>query len=193
MANGDALVADAAGNDVIRVTPDGDGDDRGPLRPRDGRDRPPPDSGPSPCPPTIDAEAVPTSVTIGPDGAIYVGELKGFPFRPGSSHVWRIEADADGALCSVNTPDDDCTVYKNDLTAIQDIDFNLNNGRLYVYELAEDGVLAFEAGFETGDFPPAVLLQFSAAGGEEGASRSSPPASSRSRAASPSPRTAGSS
>jgi hypothetical protein len=26
---------------------------------------------------------VPTSVAIGKDGAIYVGELKGFPFRPG--------------------------------------------------------------------------------------------------------------
>ena len=26
-------------------------------------------------------------------------------------------------------------------------------------ELAKDGVLAFEAGFETGEFPPAVLLK----------------------------------
>ena len=34
-------------------------------------------------PPEITAEAVPTSVAIGKDGAIYVGELKGFPFRPG--------------------------------------------------------------------------------------------------------------
>ena len=31
--------------------------------------------------------------------------------------------------------------------------------KLYVYELAKDGVLAFEAGFETGEFPPAVLLE----------------------------------
>ena len=42
-------------------------------------------------PPEITAEAVPTTVTIGPDGAIYVGELKGFPFRPGTSNVWRID------------------------------------------------------------------------------------------------------
>jgi NHL repeat len=122
----------------------------------------PPEAG---FPPTIDAEAVPTSVTIGPDGAIYVGELKGFPFRPGSSHVWRVGANANGATCSVNTPSAGCTVYKNRLTAIQDIDFNLRNGRLYVYELAADGVLAFEAGFETGDFPPAVLLQIAKTGG----------------------------
>ena len=28
-----------------------------------------------------------------------------------------------------------------------------------MYEIAEDGWLAFEAGFETGEFPPAVLLE----------------------------------
>jgi hypothetical protein len=33
------------------------------------------------------------------------------------------------------------------------------NGRLYAYELAADGVLAFEEGLETGVFPPAVLLE----------------------------------
>ena len=144
-------------------------------------------------PPALDAEAVPTSVTIGPDGAIYVGELKGFPFRPGSSHVWRIEADAAGAFCSVNTPADDCTVYKKNLTAIQDIDFNLNSGRLYVYELAADGVLAFEAGLDTGDFPPAVLIEIGKTGHGKKRRRELAAASSRSPAASPSPRTAGSS
>ena len=51
-----------------------------------------------------------------------------------------------------------CTVYQSGLTAIQDIAFDDRTGRLYVYELAEDGVLAFEAGFETGMFPPTVLL-----------------------------------
>jgi len=46
-----------------------------------------------------------------------------------------------------------------DLTAIQDIAINHKNGAPYVYELAADGVLAFEAGFETGEFPPAVLMK----------------------------------
>lgn len=164
MSNGDALVADAAGNDVIRVTPELTATTVARFDVETiSTDHLPPDAG---FPPTIDAEAVPTTVTVGPDGAIYVGELKGFPFRPGSSHVWRIEPDAEGAWCSVNDPSDECTVYKNGLTAIQDIDFNLKNGRLYVYELAAGGVLAFEAGFETGDFPPAVLLQISGRGKE---------------------------
>ena len=39
-----------------------------------------------------------------------------------------------------------CSLYKTGFTAIQDIAFDKNNGRLYVYELAEDGVFAFEAG-----------------------------------------------
>jgi hypothetical protein len=159
--DGDALVADAAGNDVIRVTPDGDATTVARFDVETiATDHLDPDDFPG-LPPELTAEAVPTTVTVGPDGAIYVGELKGFPFRPGSSHVWRIEPDAEGAWCSVNEPSDDCTVYKDDLTAIQDIDFNLKNGRLYVYELAEDGVLAFEEG------APAVLLRISAAGAKK--------------------------
>ena len=39
MQNGDALVADAAGNDIIRVTPEGVGDHRRPLRPGGRRHR----------------------------------------------------------------------------------------------------------------------------------------------------------
>ena len=50
-------------------------------------------------------------------------------------------------------------VWKSGFTSIFDIAFNPNNGTLYVYEIAEDGWLAFEEGFATGDFPPAVLLE----------------------------------
>jgi hypothetical protein len=161
LPNGDALVADAAGNDLIRVTPDGDVSTMARFDVETiATDHLPPELieelG---LPAEIMAEAVPTSVAIGKDGAVYVGELQGFPFRPGTSHVWRIEPDADGAFCSVNEPDPDCTVADDGFTAIQDIAINQNNGTLYVYELAADGVLAFEAGFETGEFPPAVLLK----------------------------------
>ena len=41
--------------------------------------------------PMLPAEAVPTSVAIGPDGAYYVGELTGFPFTPGASRIWRVD------------------------------------------------------------------------------------------------------
>ena len=161
--NGDALVADAAGNDIIRVTPAGAATTLARFDIETvSTDHLGPEFGP--LPPTIDAEAVPTSVTVGPDGAIYVGELKGFPFRPGTSHVWRIDPAATGATCSVNTPSADCTVYLDGLTAIQDIAFNNANNRLYVLQLARDGVLAFEEGFVTGVFPPGMLLEFSRIG-----------------------------
>ena len=87
---------------------------------KQGRRWGPPDF---PGEPTHNAEAVPTTVTIGPDGAIYVGELKGFPFRPGSSNIWRIKPNADGAWCSVNAPDPTrkCSLWKTGFTAVQDI------------------------------------------------------------------------
>ena len=50
-------------------------------------------------------------------------------------------------------------MYKDGLTAIQDIDIDPRNGRLFVLSLAEAGVLAFEAGFETGEFPLAALFE----------------------------------
>jgi len=163
---GNALVADAAGNDVIRVTPDGVAT----TVARFDRETVATDHIPDfPGAPTMDAEAVPTTVTIGPDGAIYVGELKGFPFRPGSSNIWRIAPRAEGAWCSVNTPEKKgkCSLYASNYTAIQDIAFG-SNGKMYVYELAAGGVLAFEAGLPSeenptpeGPTPPAVLLESS--------------------------------
>ena len=104
MPNGDALVADAAANDIIRVTPAGVATtvarfdlevhldtrtSRGSLIPGDRR--------PRPCR---------RRSIVGPDGAIYVGRAEGLPVqRRARRHVWRIEPDADGASCSVNTPE----------------------------------------------------------------------------------------
>lgn len=153
---GDALVADAAGNDLLRVSPDGDATTVARFDVESISTNHIPDPT---LPRRIDAEAVPTSVTIGPDGWIYVGELKGFPFRPRTSHIWRIDPNADGVLCSVNDRAAGCSHIRGRFTAINDIAFNRRNAALYVYQLAADGVLAFEEGFETGNFPPAVLLR----------------------------------
>jgi hypothetical protein len=157
--NGDALVVDAAGNDLIRFTPDGVGTTMARFDIESlSTAHIPPDFIPGvTLPEFLESEAVPTTVTVGPDGAIYVGELQGFPFNVGSSQIWRIKPWAKDAWCSVNTPDRGCRVYSEGYTAIQDIAFG--NNRLYVYELAAEGTLAFEAGFESGVFPPAVLLE----------------------------------
>jgi hypothetical protein len=157
LPSGDALVADAAGNDLLRVTPGGVATTIALFDVETvSTDHLPPGMG---LPPTIEAESVPTTVTVGPDGWLYVGELKGFPFRPGTSRVWRIDPNADGVVCSVPDSDPGCSIYGTNFTAIQDIAFSRHDRSLYVYELAGEGVLAFEEGFETGEFPPAVLLK----------------------------------
>src|SRR5206468_2805522 len=39
---------------------------------------------------SLDIQSVPSSVAVGPDGALYVGELTGRPFQPGTARVWRV-------------------------------------------------------------------------------------------------------
>lgn len=152
------LIADAAGNDVLRV--DKDGNAATVARWTNelvGTDQ----TGIPGLPPLLPAEAVPTTVTIGPDGWAYVGQLVGFPGKPGSAHIWRVNPNATNALCSVNAPNRDCAVWKSGFTSIFDIAFDPATKKLYVYEIAAGGWLTFEEGFQTGVFPPAVLLEVS--------------------------------
>jgi hypothetical protein len=153
--NNDVLLADAAANDLLRISPNGDAVTvaRWPRRAI-------PNHIPG-LPATMMAEAVPTTVTIGPDGWAYVGQLVGFPGTPGTANIWRVDPLGEDEVCSVDpaVATDGCSVWKSGFTSIFDIAFNNRNGTLYVYEVAEGGWLAFEEGFATGDFPPAVLLE----------------------------------
>jgi hypothetical protein len=76
----------------------------------------------------ITAQAVPSSVAVGPDGALYVGELTGWPFEPGSARVWRI------------VPGERATVYASGFTNISDLAFDGDD--LLVLEMATLGLLA---------------------------------------------------
>ncbi len=156
LPSSDVLVADAAGNDVIRVSPNG----KAVTVARWTRELVRTDLVGDPnLPKKLLAEAVPTSIAIGPDGWAYVGQLMGFPGRPGSAHIWRINPDAVGAVCTVEKRHRGCKVWKSGFTSIVDLAFNPRNGTLYVYEIAKKGWLAFEEGLKTGVFPPAVLLE----------------------------------
>ena len=73
-------------------------------------------------------QAVPTSVAIGPDGAIYVSQLTGFPFPKGGSTIWRIGRHS-------STP----TVYATGLTNVTDLAFK--GHQLYAVQLATNGLL----------------------------------------------------
>jgi hypothetical protein len=52
----------------------------------------------------VPAEAVPTAVAVGPDGAYYVSELTGFPFSKGAARIWRVAPGCVDALCDPAHP-----------------------------------------------------------------------------------------
>lgn len=97
-------------------------------------------------PEMIPSESVPTSVAIGPDGAYYVGELRGIPGDPGSSRVWRVEAGARHAVCGT---DPRCSVVASGFTSIIDLSF-APDGTLFVTELDENSFLGLELGMSAG-------------------------------------------
>lgn len=54
------------------------------------------------APSVLNVRSVPTCVTVGPQGALYVGELTGWPYQVGKARIWRVlpghrpELDASG-------------------------------------------------------------------------------------------------
>jgi len=94
----------------------------------------------------LPAQGVATSVAVGPDGAYYMGELKGFPAPKGESRVWRIEPGTRHAVCGTSPA---CRVVADGFTSIVDLEFG-PNGTLYVVELDEESWLAMQNGKGTG-------------------------------------------
>ena len=144
-----ALVADAAANDLLRVNNEGVVEvlaifpnefvSTGNIKSLFGC----PEGPPNICelPAAIPAQAVPTSIAIGPDGWYYVGELKGFPAPTDESRIWRIAPWASWADCGDST---DCqVVFNGGFTSIIDLAFG-PDGLLYVVELDEASWFAGE-------------------------------------------------
>lgn len=152
LRDGTVLVADAAGNDLLRVWPDGHIRTVARLAPRRVEvpaglpDVPPEEGGPLPPAGTpILAEAVATSVTVGADGAWYVGELRGFPATPGTSQVWRVRPGTTNATCDPEHPRrGPCRRHADGLTSI--IDLAADRHGVLALELSKASWLAFELG-----------------------------------------------
>jgi sugar lactone lactonase YvrE len=72
-------------------------------------------------------DAVPTCVTRGPDGALYVGELINGSFAPGQADVWRI------------APGQAPTVWATGLTTVQGCGFG-SDGAFYATEFQATGL-----------------------------------------------------
>jgi hypothetical protein len=137
---GKPVVADAGGNDLVSVRRRG----LSALAVFPSRLVPAPPGIPD-LPPELPMQSVPTSVVVGPDGALYVGELTGFPFPVGGARIYRVE------------PGEAPEVYAEGFTNVIDIAFD-RRGNLYVLEIATNGLLS-------GD-PTGALYRVSRKGGE---------------------------
>jgi sugar lactone lactonase YvrE len=105
---GGRVVVDAGGNSLLRVAADGRISTIAVL----------------PTLPTSEVNSgdpVPTCVTVGPDGAYYVGILAGLPFRDGAARVYRV------------VPGEAPAEYLTGFKTITDIDFDAA-GDLYVLQ-----------------------------------------------------------
>lgn len=83
----------------------------------------------NPAPITVKAQAVPTSAAIGPDGALYVGLLRGVPSDPGTSYIYRV------------VPRHKPVIWARGLTTVTSIAFD-RQGRLLATEFSTGGLLA---------------------------------------------------
>jgi len=154
LSGGQVLVADAAGNSLLIVDQKGEVDWIATL-PNEVVSTANakaifgcPGSNVPQCnlPAQIPAQAVATSVAIGPDGAYYMGELKGFPAPKGESRIWRVEPGARHAVCGTSPA---CRVVADGFTSVVDLEFG-SDGTLYVVELDEESWLAMQNGKGTG-------------------------------------------
>ena len=114
------VVADAGANALFRVHPNGHVST---LAVFEARYVPAPPQLQLPPGATIPMQAVPTSVVKGPDGALYVGQLTGFPFPVGGANVYRVGPDG-------GTP----IVFASGFTNIIGLAFDAA-GTLYVLEV----------------------------------------------------------
>jgi hypothetical protein len=141
------LIADAGGNSIHAVDKHGNLEwvatlpyqdvDTQPIKDAVGCPEAPPDAAfLCELPPVFTVDPVATTVAVGPDGAIYAGELTGFPGPVEVSRIWRIESGARGVRCG---EDPRCTqVQVGPMTSIIDISFG-PDGTMYVLELDEAG------------------------------------------------------
>jgi len=127
---GGHLMTDAGANALLRVRADGDIALIAVFQSR-GSSPPRPSFAPAPFPAI--ADAVPTSVVLGPDGAYYVSELTGVPFVDTRANVYRVVPADEPQMFSIQ---DAClTGFK----MILDMAFD-DEGNLYVLQHATGAI-----------------------------------------------------
>ena len=146
LASGDLLVSDAGANVVWRVTLEGEITlfaDTGPIPyvTSQGRGQ---------------VEPVPTGMTTGPDGAVYLATLTGAPFPAGGAKVYRIlDRNGDGDALDL----DETKVYAVGFTTATDLAF-LPDGALLVTEYTTDMASLASKGYDRSAEHPGRLVRW---------------------------------
>jgi hypothetical protein len=121
-------LTDSGGNSVLKVDGEGDVSTVAVLEPV-ATTVPVDLEGGNVIPAGFEADAVPTAVVRGPDGAWYISQLTGFPFEKGLSSIWRLK------------PGGNLTEWATGLTNVTDLAFS-DEGDLYAVEISSEGLLA---------------------------------------------------
>jgi hypothetical protein len=130
-----SFVVDAGGNDLLRYQ-DRDVETRAVF---------PSVQVPGPGGAPFPMDAVPTAAVNGPDRAIYVSQLTGFPFPPNGASIWRV------------APGQKPTKYATGLNAVTDLAFG-PDGSLYAVQLSATGL---------GNFGPGSVVRIPRGGGDK--------------------------
>ena len=145
--DGSLLVSDSGINAVLRVNTDGEVSRYVDIAPLTGVA-------------STDLDSVPTGLTRGPDGALYVGILSGHPYPQGAARVFRLE-DRNGDGDAMD--EGETTVYADGFTAVTDVAFDAD-GSLLVVEMSNDLATLDDLGYARSAEYPGRLVRWQGEG-----------------------------
>ena len=106
---------------------------------------------------TRQSEPVPTSVTTGPDGALYVSNLGAIPYPAGYAYITRIADPTSTTGFDGKIPSGTAQVYASGFTEIQGLGFDAD-GTLYVLEYVNANGI-YDPTIDPADLPPSKLIR----------------------------------
>jgi phospholipase/lecithinase/hemolysin len=112
---------------------------------------------------TRQTEAVPTAITTGPDGALYVSELNGIPYPAGYSSIYRISDPTAATGYNGTTPSGVPQAYASGFSEVNGLAFNNSTGDMFVLEYNNSNAI-YDPTIAPADLPPSTLIQVKADG-----------------------------
>ena len=107
---------------------------------------------------TRQTESVPTAITTGPDGALYVSELNGIPYPDGYSSIVRISDPTATTGYDGTTPSGVPQAYASGFSEVNGLAFNNSTGDMFVLEYTNANAV-YDPTIAPADLPPSTLIQ----------------------------------